>query len=34
MKRKMKYAEEPMGHLRVVKDFSPPPTGKIGIERR
>ena len=25
MKSKTKYAEEPMGHLRVVKDFLPPP---------
>jgi hypothetical protein len=25
MKTKTKYTEEPMGHLRVVKDFLPPP---------
>jgi predicted DNA binding CopG/RHH family protein len=25
MKNKTKYTEEPMGHLRVVKDFLPPP---------
>jgi predicted DNA binding CopG/RHH family protein len=25
MKSKTKYTEEPMGHLRVVKDFLPPP---------
>lgn len=25
MKSKMKYAEEPMGELRVIKDFLPPP---------
>ena len=25
MKRKIKYADEPMGKLRVVKDFLPPP---------
>lgn len=25
MKRKIKYSEEPMGDLRVVKDFLPPP---------
>lgn len=25
MKRKIKYAEEPMGRLKVVKDFLPPP---------
>jgi len=25
MKNKIKYTEEPMGHLRVVKDFLPPP---------
>jgi hypothetical protein len=25
MKNKIKYTEEPMGNLRVVKDFLPPP---------
>jgi predicted DNA binding CopG/RHH family protein len=25
MKTKTKYTEEPIGHLRVVKDFLPPP---------
>jgi predicted DNA binding CopG/RHH family protein len=25
MKRKIKYTEEPMGSLKVVKDFLPPP---------
>ena len=25
MKKKIKYSEEPMGDLRVVKDFLPPP---------
>ena len=25
MKRKIKYTEEPMGELRTVKDFLPPP---------
>ena len=25
MKRKIRYTEEPMGQLRVVKDFLPPP---------
>ena len=25
MKTKTKYTKEPMGHLRVVKDFLPPP---------
>ena len=25
MKRKIKYTEEPMGELRVIKDFLPPP---------
>jgi predicted DNA binding CopG/RHH family protein len=25
MKRKIKYADEPMGELRVVRDFLPPP---------
>jgi predicted DNA binding CopG/RHH family protein len=25
MKRKIKYTEEPMGKLRVIKDFLPPP---------
>ncbi len=25
MKSKTKYTEEPMGHLKVVKDFLPPP---------
>ena len=25
MKSKMKYTEEPMGELRVIKDFLPPP---------
>ena len=25
MKSKIKYTEEPMGHLKVVKDFLPPP---------
>jgi predicted DNA binding CopG/RHH family protein len=25
MKSKIKYAEEPMGELRVIKDFLPPP---------
>lgn len=25
MKSKTKYTEEPMGHLRVVQDFLPPP---------
>lgn len=25
MKKKIKYSEEPMGNLRVVKDFLPPP---------
>jgi predicted DNA binding CopG/RHH family protein len=25
MKRKIKYTEEPMGKLKVVKDFLPPP---------
>jgi predicted DNA binding CopG/RHH family protein len=25
MKRKMKYTDEPMGELRVIKDFLPPP---------
>ena len=25
MKTKIKYTEEPMGHLRVIKDFLPPP---------
>jgi len=25
MKRKIKYSEEPMGKLRVIKDFLPPP---------
>lgn len=25
MKKKIKYSEEPMGNLRVMKDFLPPP---------
>ena len=25
MKKKIKYSDEPMGNLRVVKDFLPPP---------
>ena len=25
MKKKIKYTEEPMGELRVIKDFLPPP---------
>jgi hypothetical protein len=25
MKNKIKYADEPMGELRVIKDFLPPP---------
>ncbi len=33
MKTKIKYTEEPMGNLRVVKDFLPPPD-QVGAEGR
>ena len=31
MKRKIKYTEEPMGELRTVKDFLPPPE-QLGLK--
>jgi len=33
MKTKIKYTEEPVGELKVIKDFLP-PTGSTGFERR
>ena len=33
MKSKIKYTDEPMGELRVVKEFSP-STGSVGFEGR
>ena len=29
MKKKMKYTNEPLGDLRVVEDFLPPPEGLV-----
>jgi predicted DNA binding CopG/RHH family protein len=34
MKRKIKYTDEPMGDLRVVKDFLPPPDQLVLKEDR
>jgi len=33
MKNKIKYTDEPMGELRVVKDFLPPPDQLVLKER-
>jgi hypothetical protein len=33
MRNKIRYTDEPMGELRVVKDFLP-PTGSVGFEGR
>jgi predicted DNA binding CopG/RHH family protein len=34
MKRKIKYTDEPMGDLKVVKDFLPPPDQLVLKEER